>query len=483
MSMKVGIIGLGRMGEGMSRRMIKADIEVWGYRNTYEKACEQYEAGYVSGVTTSLESLVQAVKSDGKKFTSAGEIPGIFQLVIPAELVEETINELLPLLSDGDIIIDHGNSNFKDSRRRAERLAKLGIQYIDCGTSGGVYGLDRGFCLMVGGTTGAVSVCAPIFRALAPGITAATRTDPRTRATSAEYGWLHCGSPGAGHFVKMVHNGIEYAEMQLLAEIFELDLSSPNSNLETLQKQFSDWNNTESKSYLLEITAEILSYKEKVAPFIDLILEQASNKGTGAWATSSGAATGFPNTLMAAALHARYTSSFKSERIRHAKQLKFPSSDPPKEIPDLKKSYDLSRWINHHQGFEMIRHTGNNFGWELNLSDVAQLWTEGCIIKSDLMNQLCILFKKHSSIFEMDVFQNLALKSKPGWAAVLQYALTTNIPIPCLSSSWNYLLSMTQEQSNARLIQAQRDFFGAHGFKRVDQEEQSLNHGPWHDNS
>ena len=211
--MRVGLIGLGRMGEGMSRRMMKADIEVWGYRRNYAKAQEAFEAGYVSGVTTNLESLVQVVKEKG---------PGIFQLVIPAELVEDTLNELLPFLSDGDIVIDHGNSNFKDSRRRAERLAKMGIQYLDCGTSGGVYGLERGYCLMVGGSDTAVSVCAPIFRALAPGIGAATRTDPYTSATSAEYGWLHCGGPGAGHFVKMVHNGVEYGIMQAYAEGFNI---------------------------------------------------------------------------------------------------------------------------------------------------------------------------------------------------------------------------------------------------------------------
>ena len=211
--MKVGLIGLGRMGEGMSRRMIKAGIEVHGYRNNVKKAEEQYEKGYISGYTTSLESLVQVVKQRG---------PGIFQLVIPAETVEDTLNELLPLLGDGDIIIDHGNSNFKDSRKRAERLAKLGIQFIDCGTSGGVFGLERGYCLMVGGTNTAVSVCAPIFRALAPGIGSAHRTNPLSHETSAENGWLHCGPPGAGHFVKMVHNGVEYGIMQAYAEGFNI---------------------------------------------------------------------------------------------------------------------------------------------------------------------------------------------------------------------------------------------------------------------
>ena len=216
--MKVGMIGLGRMGEGMSRRLLKQDHEVWGYRNNYEKACEQYEKGYISGCTTSIESLVQVVKS--KK--NGGTTPGVFMMVVPAETVEETINELLRFCSEGDIIIDHGNSNFKDSRKRAERLAKLGIQYIDCGTSGGVYGLDRGYCLMVGGGDTAVATCAPIFNALAPGITAAERTQPGDFVRQSELGWLHCGAPGAGHFVKMVHNGIEYGIMQAYSEGFNI---------------------------------------------------------------------------------------------------------------------------------------------------------------------------------------------------------------------------------------------------------------------
>ena len=180
---------------------------------------EAFEKGYVSGIATTLENLVQIVHNDDG---IRGKAPGIFQLVIPAELVEDTLNELLQFCSEGDIIIDHGNSNFKDSRRRAERLAKLGIQYLDCGTSGGVYGLERGYCLMVGGANFAVSTCRPIFDALAPGIAAAPRTNNGDSITPAESGWLHCGGPGAGHFVKMVHNGIEYGIMQLYAEGFNI---------------------------------------------------------------------------------------------------------------------------------------------------------------------------------------------------------------------------------------------------------------------
>ncbi len=219
--MKVGMIGLGRMGEGMSRRLIAAGHEVHGYRNNYKKAEEQYEKGYISGCTTSVESLVQVVHSGiGVLTEDVAKVPGVFMMVVPAETVEDTLNELLQFCVEGDIIIDHGNSNFKDSRRRAERLAKLGIQYLDCGTSGGVYGLERGYCLMVGGSDSAVSVCRPLFDALAPGINAAPRTNDRDEYIlyPEEYGWIYAGKAGAGHFVKMVHNGIEYGIMQAYAE-------------------------------------------------------------------------------------------------------------------------------------------------------------------------------------------------------------------------------------------------------------------------
>ena len=330
--MKVGLIGLGRMGEGMSRRMMKAGIEVWGYRRNYAKAQEAFEAGYVSGVTTNLESLVQVVKETksiyGEKsgetvYTSA---PGIFQLVIPAELVEDTLNELLPLLGDGDIIIDHGNSNFKDSRRRAEWLAKLGIQYIDCGTSGGVYGLERGYCLMVGGADTAVSVCSPIFRALAPGITAAPRTDPYTRATSAEYGWLHCGGPGAGHFVKMVHNGVEYGIMQAYAEGFNIlqhaDLGSkyvkegdaevaPMSDPENYQYDIDCVEVAELwrrgsvvGSWLLDLTADVLRHD----PNLDKFDGGVSDSGEGRWTLHSAVDLGVPTPVISAALFERFNS-------------------------------------------------------------------------------------------------------------------------------------------------------------------------------
>jgi 6-phosphogluconate dehydrogenase len=327
--MKVGIIGLGRMGEGMSRRLIANGHEVWGYRNNYAKAQEQYEAGYISGCTTSLESLVQIVHSqksvydeDGQKF----DRPGVFMMVVPAETVEDTINDLLRYCREGDIIIDHGNSNFKDSRQRAERLAKLGIQYIDCGTSGGVYGLDRGYCLMVGGGDTAVAACAPIFNALAPGIDAAERTQPGDFVRQSELGWLHCGGPGAGHFVKMVHNGIEYGIMQAYAEGFNIlanaDLGSrytkendaevaPMSDPENYQYDINVAEVAELwrrgsviGSWLLDLTAHVLRNDRELSDFDGGV----SDSGEGRWTVHAAVDLGVPSPVLSTALYERFNS-------------------------------------------------------------------------------------------------------------------------------------------------------------------------------
>ena len=321
--MKIGMIGLGRMGEGMSRRLIKAGHEVHGYRNNYKKAEEQYEKGYISGCATSLESLVQIVHNqDGM----IGKAPGVFMMVVPAETVEDTINELLQFCVEGDIIIDHGNSNFKDSRRRAERLAKLGVQYIDCGTSGGVYGLERGYCLMVGGTDTAVSACAPIFRTLAPGIGAATRTDPYTNATSAEYGWLHCGGPGAGHFVKMVHNGVEYGIMQAYAEGFNIlhEANAGAAYVAAGDAEVAPMDNPEDYQYdidvsevaelwrrgsvvgswLLDLTADVLRGNRELSNFDGGV----SDSGEGRWTVHAAVDLGVPAPVISSALWARFES-------------------------------------------------------------------------------------------------------------------------------------------------------------------------------
>jgi 6-phosphogluconate dehydrogenase len=323
--MKVGLIGLGRMGEGMSRRMMSAGIEVWGYRRDYEKAQEAYQNGYVNGITPSIQSLAQVVKHT-QSGVSDKYGPGIFQLVVPAETVEETINELLRYCDEGDIIIDHGNSNFKDSRKRAERLAKLGIQYIDCGTSGGVYGLDRGYCLMVGGGSTAVATCASIFDALAPGINAAPRTQFDSDVTSAEFGWLHCGGPGAGHFVKMVHNGIEYGIMQAYAEGFNI-IKNANAGAKYVREgdaEVAPMADPESYCYdidvseiaelwrrgsvvgswLLDLTADVLRRDPELKQFSGGV----SDSGEGRWTVTAAVDLGVPAPVITTALYERFNS-------------------------------------------------------------------------------------------------------------------------------------------------------------------------------
>jgi 6-phosphogluconate dehydrogenase len=324
--MKVGIIGLGRMGEGMSRRLIKKGHEVWGYRNNAKKAEEQYEKGYISGFTTSLESLAQVVHNGRGVFGDDSFKPGIFMMVVPAETVEETLNDLLRYCREGDIIIDHGNSNFKDSRKRAERCAKLGIAYLDCGTSGGVYGLDRGFCLMVGGGNTAVTTCESIFNALAPGVDAAPRTNIRSNLTPAERGWLHCGGAGAGHFVKMVHNGIEYGIMQAYAEGFNI-LHEANAGSKYIKEgdaEVAPMDNPKDYQYdinvaevaelwrrgsvvgswLLDLTADVLRYDRELSKFDGGV----SDSGEGRWTVHAAVDLGVPAPVISTALYERFNS-------------------------------------------------------------------------------------------------------------------------------------------------------------------------------
>lgn len=316
--MKVGLIGLGRMGEGMSRRMMKAGIEVWGYRRDYSKAQEALEKGYVDGVVPSIEKLMEAVKTPGK--------PSIYQMVVPAESVKDTLDELLKFCSDGDIIIDHGNSNFKDSRRLAEWLDLQGIYYIDCGTSGGVYGLDRGYCLMVGGDSFAVSTCRDIFNALSPDIHSAPRIDSDSPVTSAEHGWLHCGGPGAGHFVKMVHNGIEYGIMQAYAEGFNI-LKNANIGAQYIKEgdaEVAPMSDPESycydidvsevaelwrrgsvvSSWLLDLTASVMKDDKELTKFSGGV----SDSGEGRWTVNAAVDIGVPAPVITAALYERFNS-------------------------------------------------------------------------------------------------------------------------------------------------------------------------------
>lgn len=317
--MRVGIIGLGRMGEGMSLRMIRSGIETYGYRRNFAKTQDQATRGLLTGACETLEDLVR----DSRK----GQARAIILMVVPAESVEGTIQDLLPFLRAGDILVDHGNSNFKDSRRRALRLLDRGIDYLDCGTSGGVYGLERGYCLMVGGDTAAVEYARPVFDSLSPDTDSAPRTANATgELRPGEHGWLHCGAAGAGHFVKMVHNGVEYGIMQAYAEGFNILKAAnmgasyvaegdaevaPMSDPENYQYDIDTTEVAELwrrgsvvGSWLLDLTAEVMLDDSE----LDKFDAGVSDSGEGRWTVNAAVDLGVPAPVLSTALFERFSS-------------------------------------------------------------------------------------------------------------------------------------------------------------------------------
>ena len=461
-----GIVGMGVMGASLSRNFASHGFKLSLY-NRYVKGKEEKVAlKLVRKFNLFDESLAFESLED---FVNSISTPRKLILMLPAgQVIDEIIHKLKFLLEKGDILIDGGNSHFNDTEKRILFLKENEIQYLGMGVSGGEKGALEGPSLMIGGDSRAYETVKKDLNKIA------------ARDSNGNPCCSFLGSGGAGHYIKMVHNGIEYAEMQLLAEVFELLMTFFKLDFKLIQKELESWQNSSSDSYLLRITSTILTYYDlEGSNFVSKILDQALNKGTGAWATINGAAIGSPNSLMTAALHARYTSSMKSKRIEFSKTSNFTKKESSISLKQLKKVYDLCRWINHHQGFDMINTACKKYNWKIDLVTVAQIWSEGCIIKSKLMETLSKSFCSSSSILKMERFHNSMNKSQKDWNSVINYAGNNLIPIPCISTSWNYFLAMTQPLSNANLIQAQRDFFGAHGFILINQKENSLNHGPW----
>jgi 6-phosphogluconate dehydrogenase len=460
-----GIMGLGVMGTSLSRNLGRNGVSLALYnrnlKRSEEKVAEQRIQSYPELKNAlAYEELVP--------FINAIETPRKLLLMLPAgEVTDHVLKELIPLLDRGDVVIDGGNSHYETTDKRAAHFKDIGIRFLGMGVSGGKEGALRGPSLMLGGDPDAYLLVEKDLQSIAA----------KNKKNDPCCGYV--GRGGAGHFVKMVHNGIEYAEMQLIAEVFEIALSDPEISIQKLQKIFEEWQNTQSQNYLLSITSEILQYQENGVPFIELIEDKASNKGTGAWASSSGAQLGSPNSLMTAALHSRFTSFLKQERVSLAKHFDLPKRTQNISLTHLKKTYDLSRWINHHQGFEMIRVAANQYQWEIELSKIASLWSEGCIIKSSLMCQLIEDFTKFPNLLEIPTFKTLLNQGEKDWENLMVQSLKQHVSTPCISGAWNYFRAMTQENSSANLIQAQRDFFGRHGFHRVDLSDGLLHHGPW----
>ena len=462
-----GIVGLGIMGTSLSRNFANKGTSL----SLYNREVKGSEEGVALSHTKQYSELKNALPFNSlPSFVESIKNPRKILLMLPAGNPTDTVIEkLIPLLTQGDVIIEGGNSHFKDTEKRAKQLSAAGIHFLGMGVSGGEKGALKGPALMIGGDKEAYIL---------------VKNDLSAIAAKNSKGVPCCdfvGSGGAGHFVKMVHNGIEYAEMQLLAEVVSLALSDPSNSIKTIQKMLQDWQKTKSESYLLDITSSLLGFHESGRPFIDLIKDEASNKGTGAWATAEGAELGSPNSLMASALHARFTSSNKKQRSLLSKTFKGKPTSTSLSLSALKVSYDLSRIINHHQGFEMIREAAIKNNWKIKLASIASLWSEGCIIKSRLMDTLVDVLKANDTLLNAAAFTEFFNNGIASWEISITSAIQKRIPFSCHNAAWNYFLAITQENSNANIIQAQRDFFGAHGFERKDKNHNKKYHGPWAD--
>jgi 6-phosphogluconate dehydrogenase len=465
MSKKVnwGIIGMGVMGTQLSRNFARNGMSI----ALYNRRVNEVEEKVAEQKITAFSELKNALPFEAlRPFVNSIERPRKIILMIPAgEATEQCISEILPLLSANDILTDGGNSHFEDTERRVALAQKFGVSFMGMGVSGGAEGALHGPSLMLGGNHNAYTAIENDLQKVAA----------KNQKGAPCVGWL--GEGGAGHFVKMVHNGIEYAEMQLLSELVELAYSDNEEIRNNLIQELEKWQEKEHKNYLLGITIAILKYRDGNRPWFEKILDVASNKGTGAWATATASLMGIPNTTMAAALHARFISAQKKQREHYGKQ--FPKVAPENTIPlsALENTYALCRLLNHHQGFEMIREAEEKWGWVAPQSLVSTLWSEGCIIKSTLLENLAA--DAHSSVLDSELFQIAYKKGGADWEKVLSEAITLHIPIPCIAAAWQYFVGIKQEESFAHLIQAQRDYFGSHGLRLKENPNQSGLHGPW----
>lgn len=461
-----GLYGLGVMGKSLSRNLARKGFSLSLYNRhvagSEEKVAEQFVAEFQelsnSQGFDNVASFVRSLQAPRK----------IFLMVQAGKVTDTVIKELLPHLEKGDIIIDGGNSHYKETEKRISALLESGIHFIGCGVSGGEEGALNGPSIMPGGDADAYKQISPYLEAIA------------ARDAKGDACCAYVGKGGAGHFVKMIHNGIEYAEMQLLAELYQFMRFAMGYNPDEIAGILESWVDGDLNSYLLEITIDILRTKGSEAWLIDEILDKAGNKGTGSWSTTAAAELGVPATMITAALFARYLSSFKEER-KIASYMYEPKVPVPIDfsLDNLAKAYQTARVVNHHQGIHLINTASRTYGWRLNLPELARIWTNGCIIRSDLMQRLIpILQVTDRILFDERVQPSIAM-SRPSLENFTIESIKAGLNSPCFTAALNFLNGFTNVQSSANIIQAQRDYFGAHTYKRVDDPDGESHHTIW----
>lgn len=460
-----GLIGLGVMGKSLSRNFANKGFKLSLYnrfvKNKEEKVAELF-------ITEFPELSDAKAFEDLAAFVQSLSLPRKIMLMVHAgEATDDLIDQLIPLLDKGDVLIDGGNAYYLDTEKRINLLKKWGIHFIGSGVSGGEEGALKGPSIMPGGSIEGYQLIQPFFEKIA--------------ATNNK-GIKCCnyiGAGGAGHFVKMVHNGIEYAEMQLLAELVQFLKITGGFTNDLIALLLQPFLQTEKTSYLLEITIQILQKKWKEAYLVDQILDNAGNKGTGSWTTIEAAKWGIPIPTLTAALNARFMSSMWEERRQAAAALLTNNQKQPVNIDSVMAAYQLCRIINHHQGFQLIETVSKQHGWNINLSELAQTWTAGCIIRSKLMEEIVSLIGQSNNLLMHPIIVQNCNQSVVSLKQMLAAALSNELPMDCFSASAQYLFGYKQASSGASLIQAQRDFFGAHTYQLKEDPKGPFYHTNW----
>ncbi|MBN1699194.1 MAG: decarboxylating NADP(+)-dependent phosphogluconate dehydrogenase [Spirochaetales bacterium] len=465
----IGLIGLAVMGQNLVLNMNDHGYSVAVFNRTVSKT-DDFLNNAAKGRTT-----VYGTRSL-EEFIGLLSVPRKIVLMVKAgEVVDTFIESLIPHLEKGDLIIDGGNSNFRDTIRRTADLNDKGLLYIGTGISGGEEGARHGPSIMPGGNPDAWPLAKDILQAIS------AKTDKGEPCCD----WV--GSDGAGHYVKMVHNGIEYADMQIICECYHLLLTVAGLTHEEMQVVFAEWNRGDLSSYLIEITAAIMERKDDDGkPLLEKILDAAGQKGTGKWSVASALDFGAPATMMGEAVFARCLSAMKEERVAASGILKGPRHIPEIDrkgfVDDLRRALLASKIVSYAQGFMLMREASKEFHWDLDYGGIALLWREGCIIRSVFLQRIKDAFEKQpdmENILCADYFRLIIDDSQASWRRVIAAAVEAGIPVPALSSALAFYDGYRSDRLPANLIQALRDYFGAHTYRRIDRKPEDFFHTDW----
>ena len=466
----IGLIGLAVMGENLVLNMASHDIQVAVYNRTTSRV-DDFISGRGQGQpivgSHSPEELISQLKKPRR----------IMLMVQAGAAVDRVIEQLLPLLDPGDILIDGGNSNYQDTVRRTRELTEKGLLYIGTGVSGGEEGALKGPSIMPGGNPEAWPHVKDIFQSIAA----------KVEDGSPCCDWV--GANGAGHYVKMIHNGIEYGDMQMICEAYDVMRHILGMEPAEMAEVFAEWNQGELDSYLIEITADILAKtdEESGKPMIDLILDAAGQKGTGKWMGIDALKLGAVATAITEAVYARSLSALKDERVAAAAVLQGPDAQPftgdrSAFIEDVRKALYASKICSYAQGFQLLRMAAAEYDWQLNFGSIALMWRGGCIIRAQFLGRIKEAFDADPQLANLllaPYFQQAIAQSQGSWRRVIAQAVEHGVPVPAFSSALTYFDGYRSDRLPANLLQAQRDYFGAHTYERIDKPRGEFFHTNW----